>query len=177
MDTTIMKKEIPFIKNPDSKTLIEYTTIEIRCQAMKRALGIFDHYFLVINDYEYHAGFYKRGKILENGTTKGAHTVSICNLCRTCYDRILAEFYVREDLRVFNCYFPFINCETMCVGFSIQSLLFLTIPFVCLFIVKGLFLIAIIFLLVSFIIVLMHSKYRFSRTLKTTCEHLKTNNM
>lgn len=150
----------------------EYYTIEVRCQAMRKTFGLFDHYFLVFNGYEYHSGWYKRGKILKDGTTKGSHLISLRKICKTCYYKIIAEFYVKEDLRIFNAYFPFINCETICMGISIQSLLFLTIPFICVLVVKGYFLYAIIFLLISIILVLVHSKYRFSRTTKTKCDHL-----
>ncbi|AUQ44008.1 putative Ac81-like protein [Esparto virus] len=146
--------------------------IEIRCRAMKHTFGLFDHYFIVIGDTEYHAGNYKPGKILPLGTTKGAHIVSICEICEICHDKIMAEYYTSEDVRIFHIYFPILNCETLCMGFSIQSLLFLTIPFLCVFILKGSFLYAIIFILLSIVIVLAHSKYRFSRTNKTKCEHL-----
>lgn len=154
------------------ESIEEYYTIEVRCQAMRKTFGLFDHYFLVFNGYEYHSGWYKRGKILKDGTTKGSHLISLRKICKTCYYKIIAEFYVKEDLRIFNAYFPFINCETICMGISIQSLLFLTIPFICVLVVKGYFLYAIIFLLISIILVLVHSKYRFSRTTKTKCDHL-----
>ncbi|AQN78564.1 ACH96134.1 Ac81-like protein [Kallithea virus] len=152
---------------------ISYTTIEVRCQAMRKSFGLFDHYFLVIKGKEYHAGWYARGMVLDEGTTKGAHTVSVQNICKMCYDKIFAEFYVREDLRIFNAYFPFINCETICMGFSIQSLAFLIIPFVCTFIAKGLFLYAILLILVTIVLFLIYSKYQFSRTVRTKCSHLE----
>lgn len=151
---------------------VEYKTIEIKCQAMKKTFGLFDHYFMVIDGVEYHTGAYSGGKILKDGQTKGAHTTSVRKVCKMCYDKIIAEFYVKEDLRLFNTYFPFINCESICEGFSVQSLLFFTIPFICLGIANGNFILVVIIILVSFLFVLMYSKYKFSRTHKNQCSHL-----
>ncbi|AYP97968.1 Ac81 [Mauternbach virus] len=183
MDEHIFKNNRPFIgevisnddnnNNNNPKLPDEYFTIEVRCQAMRKTFGLFDHYFIVVNGYEYHSGWYRQGKILKHGTTKGSHLISIRKICNVCYYKMIAEFYVKEDLRIFNAYFPFINCETICMGISVQSLLFLTIPFICVFVVKGCFLYALIFLLISIVCVLIYSKYQFSRTTKTKCNHLR----
>lgn len=146
-------------------------TVEIRCQALKRAWGLIDHYFLVIGDYEYHMGWYSKGSILPVGTTAGAHVVTVKSVCYTCYLKIIENYNLREDKRLFD-YYPLINCETLSTGLSVQALAILVLPFVFTLLLQGHILWAIILALASLVFFLTCSKYVFSRTTKRTCRHL-----
>lgn len=110
-------------------------TVEYWCQAMPKTWGLIDHYFMVIDDKEYHAGTYKPGKILPRNSTKGA-LVSLCTVCDTCYEKILLDYDLNEDDRLYTAYFPLLNCESVCTGFSMQSITLIAIPYVCLLIVS-----------------------------------------
>lgn len=148
-----------------------FKIIEYRCQALKNTLGLIDHYFLVIDDKEYHLGFYTPGKVLPKDSTKGYHIVSKRKVCETCYNKIIADLNYKEDIRLIR-YFPFLNCETLCTGFSVQSLALLTLPCVGFLIVKGKILYVIILVLLTLIVILVYSKYTFSRTKYSRCKHL-----
>lgn len=149
-----------------------YRRLELRCRATKRSFGLFDHYFLVVGDREIHLGVYRKGKVLLRGTTKGSHLACEYDLCRLCYDRLLLEIKLKEDARLFRDYFPLLNCETLCTGFSVQSLAFLSIPFILTLLIKRMYLWAIILFLLTIVCLLAYSKYMFSRTQARQCKHL-----
>lgn len=148
-----------------------FRTIEYRCRAIKNTLGIFDHYFLVIDDKEIHMGFYQTGKILPKDTTKGAHIVAEKALCEFCYNKIIADINLKEDVRLIS-YYPLLNCETLATGFSVQSLAFLSLPVIVLCLIKGLLFYAFLIVLCTILVVLMYSKYVYSRTTKLKCCHI-----
>lgn len=149
--------------------------VEFYCQATKKFGGLIDHYYVVDGENEIHPRGFKPGEILPKGSTKGAHLVSVNTICDKCYNELMAIFKLKEDVRLFNSFFPFLNCETLCKGFSIQSLAFIAIPFVIVLIIKGLFLWALVLFLATLIALLIYSKYVFSRTIKTKCKHLILN--
>lgn len=149
----------------------EEYVVEVRCQALKRTWGLIDHYFLVIGEYEYHMGWYSKGSILPAGTTKGAHVVSVKTICRACYTKIVENYNLREDKRLFD-YYPLVNCETLSTGLSVQALSFLVLPFVFSLLLAGRLVWAVMLTLAALIFSLMCSKYVFSRTTKYKCRHL-----
>lgn len=150
---------------------INFKRVEYRCQAQSSSFGLIDHYFLVIDDKEYHLGFYRKGNVLPKGTTKGSHTIAVKDLCTLCCTKLFANLKLQEDKRLI-AYFPFLNCETLATGFSVQSLGFLSIPLILILLVKGLFLYALLVLLSTFVILLCYSKFTYCRTKQTTCKHL-----
>lgn len=152
-------------------TNAEEYTVEVRCQALQRTWGLIDHYFLVIGEYEYHMGWYSKGCILPVGTTKGAHVVSVKTICRACYTKIVENYNLREDKRLFD-YYPLVNCETLSTGLSVQALSFLVLPFVFSLLLAGRLLWAILLTMAALIFFLMCSKYVFSRTIEYKCRHL-----
>lgn len=151
---------------------MSFGKIEYRCRAIKNTLGIFDHYFLVIGDHEIHMGFYQTGKILPKNTTKGAHIVAEKELCELCYNKIIADINLKEDVRLI-AYYPLLNCETLATGFSIQSLAFLSLPIIFCCLIKGLLFYACLVVLCTILVILMYSKYVYSRTNKLKCFHLE----
>lgn len=167
-DTTEPQSPPPLPPSPPTP----FKTIEYRCQAMKKSMGVFDHYFLVIDDKEYHAGFYKPGRVLPVNSTKGYHICMVSEICEVCYVKIVADYRLEEDVRIFS-YFPMLNCETLCFGFSLQSLTLLALPFIVVLLFKGKFILSIIVLMVVLLLLLVHSKYTFSRCKRTQCPHLR----
>lgn len=149
-------------------------TIEYRVQALQQSYGLIDHYFLVIDDMEFHLGQYKLGSILPAGTTKGAHTLNVRKICEFCYNKIIADINYREDLRLIS-YYPILNCESLATGFSVQSLGFLALPFILTLTILQHYYLAIIIFLLTIIFLLAYSKYIFSRTIKSKCIHLQQN--
>lgn len=173
MDATIpLPSSLPVVTTSQTPCQRPFRTIEYRCQAMKKTFGLVDHYFLVVDGKEYHAGFYKPGKVLPMNTTKGYHVVMLSDVCEACYLKIVTDYGLGEDVRIFS-YFPMLNCETLCRGFSIQSLSLFSLPFVVLLLYKRMFVSAILMIMVVMICVLIHSKYVFSRCKRKTCPHLK----
>lgn len=149
-----------------------YKVIELRCQATKKSYGFFDHYFYVIDDKEIHMGIYTKGKILPKGTTKGAHIAANYEICKACYDKIYLNLTSNDDVRMFAEYFPILNCESLCTGFSIQSAMIISLPFVMVLIIKGYYLWAIILFLLALLVLLAYSKHMFSQTREKKCKHL-----
>lgn len=145
--------------------------IEYRCRAIKNTFGIFDHYFLVVDNKEIHMGFYRSGKILPINSTKGAHIVAEKKLCAMCYNKIIADINLREDVRLIS-YYPMLNCETLSTGFSVQSLAFLSLPIAILLLIKGFVLYACLIFLVTLLVLLLYSKFVYSRTVKLKCAHV-----
>lgn len=146
--------------------------VEVWCRAIRGSLGLFDHYFLVVNDLEYHLGCYAPGNVLPRGFSRGAHLVSIKTVCRLCFLKLVKDLKYREHKRLF-AYYPLLNCESLVRGVSVQSLLalnFLGIPFLLWY---GKFILAAIVLLLLLCTILAWSKFQYSRTTKTRCPHLK----
>lgn len=162
------------MQSDDANIITTQHQIEYRVQAMRKTFGLVDHYYLVIDDKEYHAGQYKPGKVLPINTTKGYHIVSVMDVCDACYNKIVVDLQLEEDVRMFS-YFPLLNCETLCFGFSLQSLPIYCIPFLALLLWRGCILYAVVLLLVIMLILLIRSKYVFSRTHKIRCKHLIEN--
>lgn len=145
--------------------------VEIRIRASRRAWGLVDHYFLVINGQEYHPGQYGWGNVLPEGFTKQAHTVAEHMVCRQCHDKIVLNYNCLEDKRLFN-FYPFINCETICTGLSLQPFIPLTIApiFLYVLICRRQILLAIVIILITLCLHLSISKYMYSRPIKRyTC--------
>lgn len=149
-----------------------YKIVEIHCRASKQSFGLIDHYFIVIDNLEYHLGFYRSGRVLPKGTTKGSHVVYERQICKHCYDNIHFDIKFREDCRLFS-YYPLLNCETLVTGISLQSLAFFAIPFIGLFLIRGCFMYALIVFLITILYLLALSKYNYSRTRKQACLHIK----
>lgn len=158
--------------NNDSDNNKIFKRVEYRCQAQSTSFGFIDHYYLVIDETEYHLGHYRKGNILPKGTTKGSHVAAIKDICKLCYTKLFTDLKLREDKRLIS-YFPFLNCETLSTGFSVQSLGFLSIPLILVLFIKGLFLYGIIAFLLTFVILLYYSKFIYSRTNYSKCKHLK----
>lgn len=148
-------------------------TVEVRCQALKRTLGLIDHYYLVIGAYEYHVGgAHSGGSVQPVGTTKGAHTVAVKTVCSACYTRTVENYRRGEDRRLFN-YYPLINCETLATGLSLQTVSAMAAPFVFVLVTLGRILWAVVLTLAALVFFLSSSKYAFSRTHYQTCRHLR----
>lgn len=152
--------------------------LEIRVQALKSTLGLVDHYYMVFVDdgneqaIEYHPGVYSAGCILPAGTTKGYHVAYTKIICSECYNKIILNFNQHEDKRIWSWY-PFLNCESMSTGFSVQTMMMLFIPFVLLFLFHGHYMYAVLIFLVGLVLQLAISKYVFSRTSQKRCKHIR----
>ena len=151
--------------------------VEIRVQALKNTFGFVDHYFMVIDDeaVEYHPGMYSKGCVLPIGTTKGYHIAYTKTICSDCYDKILLNFNHREDKRIWSWY-PFLNCESISTGFSVQAMMMMFVPFATVFLFYHLYVYAVIVLLIGLVLQLITSKYVFSQTFSKQCKHIRSNN-
>jgi hypothetical protein len=149
--------------------------IELRCRAMMRCLGLLDHYFIVVDGMEYHyGGRYNDGVVLPAGTTVGSHLVTTKTICRLCYDKFMLDCHLARDTRQFHGLYPFINCETIVMGISIQSMFIFVIPFIFILFSNKLYTLALILFIITFCLLLAVSKYRYSKTDRSMCEHLET---
>lgn len=149
----------------------ETRVVEIRARAIRSSLGLFDHYFMIAGDYEYHLGGY-RGKVkMPKGTTVNSNLCDVRSLCRYCYAKIMYNIESGEYDKLFR-FFPFINCETLTCGISTQALFVLTLPFVFVLSYYGKLLLAVILFLITLVVLLWSSKYKLSRTLRSRCKHL-----
>lgn len=151
----------------------EPVTVELCCQAIRRCWGLADHYFLRFEGNEYHLGNYRRGRILPVGTTKGAHVTTRYMLCRECYQRLVERIEGNCDAKLFACFFPLLNCETFCRGFSLQATILLAVPVAVVLVLRFRFYLALVVVLLVALLQLAFSKYRFSRTERGHCPHLK----
>lgn len=151
-----------------------FKRIQIKCRAINSAYGLFDHYFLAVtNEFELHFGNYKHGKIRAFNYTKNAHVVAERVVCERCYKMLFLDLLFHEDDRILQLYYPFINCETLSMGFSIQScVLCVGLIIISVSLIKGLWLVAIIALLLSVVILLLYSKYTYSATKHSQCPHV-----
>lgn len=150
--------------------------IKIYAKAIKKSFGLYDHYFIIIDNHEYHLGCYTKGSKLNAGTTKGAHLITTRKLCHKCFNLLLINLEKKEDQRLF-WYYPFINCESLAIGCSLQVLMTCNIPIAFCLLIKGYFVFAILLILFILTIVLFWSKYLYSRTTFTYCKHLKKNKL
>lgn len=162
----------------DLETECSEIEIEIWAQALKKTFGLIDHYYYVMTakdgtKLEYHPGKYPKGQILPNGTTRGGHLVATKLVCQECYNWIVSTFQNEDDARIFQ-FYPFINCESLTMGLSLQSLFFLAIPFTVVLIVARKIILAIFFAVLSLFCMLLISKYNFSRTQHLQCDHIIT---
>ena len=152
---------------------MEYITINIKCQALRKSFGLIDHYFLEIGENEFHLGFYRKGKILPRGSTKGSHLAVIRKICLSCYERLKIMLEYAEDVRLFD-YYPLVNCETLTTGISVQlGLTMCAFPFLAYFCYTKNYTYLMILFLLMLLCVLIHSKYVYSRTVFSHCSHLK----
>lgn len=145
--------------------------LEFRCVPIKRSLGLFDHYFIIFLEHEYHLGDYKKGTVLPKGTTLNSHLITKKSICQNCLSKILTDIKLLEDRRLF--VYPVINCESLAIGTSIQSLLIINLSFVITLICLGKIIYGFILFLIIICCLLGWSKYNMSRTYKSKCEHLK----
>lgn len=118
-------------------------------------------------------GNYPLGEKIKKGTTKNAVVSKRSFVCKNCYQELQKRLDSNEYRRVFK-YFPIINCETLTVGLSIQSIVlgFGLISMFVDFYLKHDHL-AIISLLLTLLVVLIVSKYTLCRTHLNYCKHLK----
>lgn len=147
--------------------------VELCCRATRRSFGLIDHYFLRLEGNEYHFGVYQKGRVIPAGYTQGAHVITEHALCPACRDSLQQRIDQKCDVRLMQQYFPLLNCESFCLGFSYQIIgLVAFVPTVVVLILKHHFLWALILLLIGLVVQLWVSKYRFSRTARTRCSHL-----
>lgn len=148
------------------------TAIDICVRAEKTSFGLIDHYFMIIDNFEYHPGFYKSGNILPKGYSKGYHVTATKHICTICLNKLILDFNLYEDRRISNWY-PIFNCESLSTGISVQSIIMLVfLPTIALSIFKSHYLLAFIVFLIGIISLLFYSKWTFSRTRILKCEHL-----
>lgn len=152
--------------------MAEITTINVCVRAEKMSFGLIDHYFMIIDNFEYHPGFYKSGNILPKGFTKGYHIAAIKRVCSNCLNKLILDFNLYEDRRISNWY-PIFNCESLSTGISVQSIITVVfIPTVVFALFRGFYMIAIIIFMLGLVCLLLYSKWTFSRTRNIKCEHL-----
>lgn len=149
------------------------TTVEIWTRAINSSFGLFDHHFLIIGNYEYHLSRCSRSRIIPKGTTKNAHLSGLRQVCGICLAKIFNDYRNSENVRLFSLYPLVVNCETVAKGFSLQAIITLTCGMFSIWaIIKKHWYLCIIFILLSFTLCLIVSKYNYSRTAKSKCEHL-----
>lgn len=152
--------------------------IFIHCKPIDYSFGFFDHYFLVIDDQEFHFGNkLKNKRLLPINSTKNSTIIAEKEICNVCYWKIFVDFIFEEDLRLFN-FYPLINCETLTTGFSLQlifNLLFIIPIFSFIYINEFKFIYFIVILMIFVIVILWYSKYKLSKVEKFKCKHLDNN--
>lgn len=148
--------------------------VYLKHRPTRATLGIIDHWFFDIPglNMEIHPGDYGRGTHLTSGTTKEAHTYKEIEMCRCCVDRLVkTSVYLNKIF-----YYPFINCETLvshdhCTTRISTQLIALTILVVAsLLLVFNIFLL--FFIILTVIVYLLFSKYTYSVTIKSKCDHV-----
>lgn len=152
--------------------MINSTIIELCVRAEKKSFGLIDHYFMIIDNFEYHPGFYKSGNILPKGFSKGYHVVALKRVCDDCLTKIILDYNLSEDRRISNWY-PIFNCESLSTGISVQSIITLVfLPTIVISVFKTHYLLAFIIFLIGIICLLFYSKWIFSHTQIIKCLHL-----
>lgn len=147
--------------------------VQICLRPIRKSLGFFDHYFLIIDNVEYHlGGNYPLGEEIPRGTTKNAFVSKNYHVCATCKN-ILLERMKTHKYRT-SALFPIINCETLTVGLSVQFIVAAigTIAVLASLILRK-FTVALLIILLTLVIVLLISKYTLSRTTSNYCKHLQ----
>lgn len=149
------------------------TEIEIYSIAQRATFGLIDHYFLMIPMYqlEFHLGIYSRGLILPAGRTVGAHLCGRKLVCDSCFVKLMHDLESGEYNRLIG-YFPFVNCETLTTGISVQSIILINSIFVYASFAFGKFKMGFFISVVLLLCLLLFSKYNFSRTYKFKCPHM-----
>lgn len=145
--------------------------IEVRVSPIKKSFGFLDHYYFVINGMEYHPGRYSLGNILPLNTTKNSFVVYKKMMCSDCFHNIIHNFNLSEDTRVVK-YFPFINCESLSMGISCQSLGFLAIPFLLVGILRRSLIWVCYIMLLTCLYLMGIGRYMRLRTRYGSCRHL-----
>lgn len=172
MDTPANENTTPEPSNVSSKPTTDYTEIEICVRASKNAYGLIDHFFMQIENFEYHPGYYKPGNILPKGTTKGLHVIEKRRVCQLCFAKLILDFKMYEDCRI-SAWYPILNCESLSTGISVQSVLLVAaLPVILTLIVLGRFLYLVLFILFVLVTLLFYSKFLYSRCKQTHCRHL-----
>jgi len=152
---------------------IDFYAVYLKHRAVKRVLGLVDHWFIDIpsRNLELHMGFYEMGTHLSSGATQCAHNYVTKYMCDECIDNIIGTSFRVPGIF----YYPFINCETLAVRQF--NYLALSTQTVLLSAVLGTFILAIIsrkfvylFLLVI-IVYLIYSKYLYSVSKTKYCKH------
>lgn len=153
----------------------EYERVDVYVQAYKKYFGLIDHYFMVVRNREYHPGFYRNCVKPVSTSTARAHRCGELRLCSDCVDLIVHNFNESEDRRLLQRMFPIINCETLCLGLSLQSFALLVLPTIiayCIFAKKINYFVIALMIAFAMIYLLLTSKYRFSRFSQASCRHV-----
>lgn len=151
---------------------MEYSTkIEVYVKSIKKTYGLFDHYYIVIGDYEYHLGYYKKGSILPIGSTKNSKLLEIKTICSLCYEKFLHDFSSNEFQRLF-IFYPFVNCESLTTGISTQMICVLNFFIPITFCVLGLYMRAFLSLILIIITTIITKQIKYMKTTIKHCPHL-----
>lgn len=145
--------------------------IKLHLRPIAWSYGLFDHYFLVIKDTEYHLGEYPKGTKLPVGTTKNSSILYNIEYCKDCYNKLLLDIETQEHKRLFS-FFPFVNCETLATGLSIQSINLWFFPIIVYCLCSQRFLLAILIFLLCLLLQVVYSKYQMIGVRKKKCEHI-----
>ncbi|UDM55438.1 Ac81 [Phenacoccus solenopsis nudivirus] len=148
----------------------KFETFDIYVKALPNTFGLVDHYYMVHDGVSYHMG---KNRMINIRKVPESHTlIRKLYKCEQCTSDFYKNLHANEDVRLFN-FYPFVNCESLSVGFSAQSLCLLSIPLAfTTFIVFGALLVSIIILLVGLIFCLWIGKYDRSRIKHKFCQHL-----
>lgn len=155
-------------------TTIDSFDVYLKHRPIKGTLGLIDHWYFDIPalDMEIHPGEYGKGTHLPSNSTKGAHTYQEVTMCKKCVDKLSRTSVFLNQIF----YYPFINCETLvshgyCTTMvSTQLLALIAIAVSALLIVVNLALA--VFILFVIIVYFMFSKYTYSVTIKSKCNHV-----
>lgn len=159
-------------KGPQITNQPDTTDIQICIRASKNVFGLIDHFFMKIDNFEYHPGFYKSGNILPSGTSNGLHVIETRQVCRLCLIKLILDFKMHEDRRI-STWYPFLNCESLTTGISVQSLVLISsLPVIIALIILKRFICLLFFVMLMLIILLLYSKYLYSRSKYSKCPHL-----
>jgi len=148
------------------------TCFDVYVKAMSNTLGLIDHYYLVIDGVSYHLGFNRR--IAQQHSIPSTHTLVERRLyCTKCTADFFDQLRLNEDRRLFG-YYPLVNCESLSVGFSMQSLSLLTGSIIsCVVLAKSMnLLLCLCVMLLTVLVCLWWGKYVRTRVRKTSCKHL-----
>lgn len=143
------------------------------CIVPMKSLVFLDHFFIIIQDKEYHLGGYEKGKFLDRGTTTGYTVYSTKLICSQCFDYFKLNLKYEEDYRLFN-HYPIINCESLNLGYSINTLLISTSVFtIAASIIYRNFNYLSLVLLVIFIFHCIYRYFLYTFKTKNYCLHLQ----